>query len=195
MKSREQLQRVALSLRRWTATFTCALAERGRFHFRVLFAGSVDKDCHEREGHEQYEVHSVSQGGLGLVAGGTLLAHSTTPHLAGVGLGALSPQYRPPPPDHEPHYGAPAAEPRPSVIESSQPLIIECTWGLRALAAACRRAHPSDACSPPHHVIPRLWSFRSIEWTTTVWWEQCLVSTSGYEITIWTLSCIFVKYY
>lgn len=99
------------------------------------FAGTVDKDCHDREGHEAYEVHSPSQGGL-VGNGGARLAlahseamlgghaHSTTPHL----VTQLSPaQYRALP-DHEPqHYAAPAAEPRPSVIESSQPLIIECT--------------------------------------------------------------------
>lgn len=56
-------------------------------------------------------------------------AHSTTPHLSALGAG--SPQYRALLPEHEPapHYAPlpPPAEPRPSVIESSQPLIIECT--------------------------------------------------------------------
>lgn len=85
----------------------------------------MDKDCHEREGHEQYEMHQHPGGARALPHGGAgeALLHSTTPHLPAL---ALSPQYRPPPPDHEPHY-APPAEPRASVIESSQPLIIECT--------------------------------------------------------------------
>lgn len=111
------------------------------------FAGSVDKDCHEREGHEAYEVHSPSQGGL-VGAGGARIAmshtevmlggqaHTTTPHLVTTSHGALSPQsthaqYRslPPPPDHEAqqHYAPAGSEARPSVIESNQPLIIECT--------------------------------------------------------------------
>lgn len=148
-QTRSWLQRAALSPRRWTATFTCALAKRARFHFRVHFAGSVDKDCLDREGHEGYEVHSPSQGGL-MGAGGARvplshgealahhghhsLAHTTTPHL--VGLGPSSPQYRSLlPAEHEaPHYAPPPTESRPSVIESSQPLIIECTWArLQAL--------------------------------------------------------------
>lgn len=104
------------------------------------FAGTVDKDCHDREGHEAYEVHSPSQGGL-VGNGGARVpmshseallgghAHTTTPHLV---TAQLSPQYRalpPPPPDHDPqqHYAPSSGEPRPSVIESSQPLIIECT--------------------------------------------------------------------
>lgn len=109
------------------------------------FAGTVDKDCHEREGHETYEVHSASHGGL-VGAGGARMgmshnealmggqAHTTTPHLA-MGHGQLSPgpgsQYRsllPPGSDHEQqHYSSGGGETRPSVIESSQPLIIECT--------------------------------------------------------------------
>lgn len=70
--------------------------------------------------------------GEGLMGG---QAHSTTPHLA-IGNGQLSPgpggqQYRtllPTVSDHEQqHYSSSASETRPSVIESSQPLIIECT--------------------------------------------------------------------
>lgn len=151
--SREQLQRAALSLRRWTATFTCALAERDRFHFRVHFAGNVDKDCHEREGHEAYEVHSPSQGGL-VGAGGARVAmshevvlggqahqaHTTTPHL--VTHAPLSPHAYRALPEHEPQYVPQPAEPRASVIESSQPLIIECTWGLLAQHALAGRVFP-----------------------------------------------------
>lgn len=95
------------------------------------FAGPADKDCHEREGLEAYEVHS--QGGLVGAGGARALshellgghAHSTTPHLA--------PQYRALPPEHDAHYahGHAHAHAQPgeraSVIESSQPLIIECT--------------------------------------------------------------------
>lgn len=85
------------------------------------FAGSVDKDCLDREGHEGYEVHSPGLGLVGPPAGGAREAlqlaagaHSTTPHL-------------PEPLYHEQTHYAPPAEPRASVIESSQPLIIECT--------------------------------------------------------------------
>ncbi|CAH2075298.1 unnamed protein product, partial [Iphiclides podalirius] len=107
--------------------------------------GTVDKDCHDRAGHEPYEVHSMSQGGLvgaggarAMVHGEAMLgshAHTTTPHLAGPG--PLSPTHAPPyrtlhgqpPPDHDApsqHYSS-GGETRPSVIESNQPLIIECT--------------------------------------------------------------------
>lgn len=108
------------------------------------FAGNIDKDCQEREGHEAYEVHSATQGGLVGTGGARVSishseaimggqAHTTTPHLAG--HGQLSPgpgvsQYRGlmPPADHEQqHYGSAQSESRPSVIESNQPLIIECT--------------------------------------------------------------------
>lgn len=194
--------RGALSPRRWTATFTCALAERTRFHFRVHFAGSVDKDCHEREGHEAYEVHSASQAGLVGAGGGRVAlshgeallgahAHSTTPHLTGPA--PPSPQYRPLPPDHEPpqHYGAPSAEPRPSVIESSQPLIIECTWvSLHTLIGRVftRRIMWFPACDLEEYSWKRTITGRALP-------VVFLVSTSGYEITIWTLSCTFVKYY
>lgn len=212
-QTRNWLRRAALSPRRWTATFTCALTKRARFHFRVHFAGNVDKDCLDREGHEGYEVHSPSQGGLmsgggarvplshgeaqallqhGQLAHAHAHAHSTTPHLAGPSAGAGSPQYRALMPEHEPspHYAPPQpTEPRPSVIESSQPLIIECTWArLQAL--------------PPPLIYGRVFPRRYM------WFRLCdqtivlcrtsdrrsqpprPVALGGYEIMLWTLrSC------
>lgn len=123
-----------------------ALSPSERFHFRVFCAGSPDKECHDGEGHEPYELHP----GKGLPSGDPRMAslshseqlmgahaHTTTPHLAAAVHAQLSPhqaQYRqlplPPPPDHEPqsqHYSSGTAESRPTVIESNQPLIIECT--------------------------------------------------------------------
>lgn len=59
-------------------------------------------------------------------------AHTTTPHLTGHGQVSPGPggQYRgilPPQGEHEQRYSNASAETRPTVIESSQPLIIECT--------------------------------------------------------------------